>query len=130
MSRSWRRWVIWSNCEVPGIVAGEEAAAPDPGQGDDLEGAGAGLDEGGLDTVRDVDALHGQGGKYLEGGGSTGDGGKVVVAGDEEDGDALRGELGDALGEFALVGLGRVAVLVGVAGKEDGVDAVVDGVPD
>ena len=56
--------------------------------------------------------------------------GKVVVAGDEEDGDALRGEPGDALGELALVGLGGVAVLVGVAGKEDGVDAVVDGVPD
>ena len=45
--------------EVPGIVAGEEAAAPDPGQGDDLEGAGAGPDEGGFDTVGDVDALHG-----------------------------------------------------------------------
>ena len=53
-----------------------------------------------------------------------------MVAGDEEDGDALRGELGDALGELALVGLGRVAVLIGVAGKEDGVDAVVDGVLD
>jgi len=56
--------------------------------------------------------------------------GQVVVAGHEEDGDAGPGEAGQALGELPLVRLGGLAALVGVAGEEDQVGLVGDGVGD
>ena len=53
--------------------------------------------------------------------------GRVVVADQQEGGDSLGREPGNALGELALVGLGRVAALVGITAEQHEVDAVVDG---
>ncbi len=114
--------------KVAGVVAGEVLGAAYPGEADDLQRAALGRHDGDGELVGDEDALHVQRGEDLQGRGASGDGGQVVVAGEEVDGDAVAGEPGNAAGELALVGLGGVAGLVGVAGEEDGVYAFGEGV--
>ena len=98
------------------------------GRGDDLKGAGAGLYEVGLQAVADADLWDAEGGEDLDGAGPAAGVGDVVVADQEEDGNAVLGKVGHAAGELALVGLGRVAALVGVSGEEDEVNVLTDGV--
>ncbi len=56
--------------------------------------------------------------KYVQRIGQAPGVGQVVVADEEEYGDLVLDQAGDAFGEFALLGLRRVPALVGVAAKK------------
>ena len=116
--------------EAAGLLSREVCTAPDPGQREDLQGAGAGVDYAGLQAFGGGDVGHGKRGEDVECAGASGDVGHVVVADEQEHGDAGLRETSDAPGELALVGLRGVAALVGVAGEQGEVDAAVDGVVD
>ena len=89
------------------------------GQGGYLEGAARGFDEIGLDFVANIEAGDFQGVEDFYCGGAAHGVGQVVVADEEEDGDAGGGKGGEAAGELPLLGLVGVAAFVGVTGEED-----------
>ena len=74
--------------EAAGVLAGEEGTALGPRQGGYLEGAAWGFDEIGLYLVADVEAGDFQGVEDFYCGGAAHCVGEVVVADEEEDGDA------------------------------------------
>ena len=112
---------------APMLVPGEKIAPSWPGQGNDLQGAGARLEQVRLQLLGHGDEGHGQRGEDLKGGGAAPRVGEVMVAHQQEDGDALGCERGDAASELPLVGLGGIAALVGIAAEEDEVDLLPDG---
>ena len=116
--------------EAACLLAGEVCASPDPGQGDDLQRAGAGVYHVGLQAFGGGDVWDGERGEDVEGGGAGGDVGHVVVADEQEHGYAGVREACDAPCELALVRLRWVAALVGVAGEQGEVYAAIDGVVD
>ena len=101
-----------------------------PWQRDDLHVSGVGGDAVRGERLPDGDVGDAERGEDLERGCAVGDVRQVVVADGEERGDARGGEPGNAASELALMGLGGVARLVGVAREEDEVHALRDGVVD
>ena len=114
------------------LFAAHELADAYPRQRDDLHVAGVGGDAVRFEPLPDADVGDAERGEDLKRGGAVSDVRQVVVANGKERGDARGGEPRDAAGELALVGLGGVARLVGVAREQDevhtAVDSVVDGV--
>ena len=88
------------------------------------------MDYAGLQAFGSGDVGHGKRVEDVERAGACGDVGHVVVADEQEHGDARLREAGDAPRELALVCLRGVAALVGVAGEQGEVDVAVDGVVD
>ena len=119
------------------LAVGEQVRDLRPGHEGNLQRSGAGLEDLGnvalaLEPggVADGDVGNLERAKDLEGVGAGLGVGEVVVADEEEGGDAGLAEAADAPGEFALVRLGGLARLVGVAREDDGVDAFLEGVVD
>ena len=77
-----------------------------------------------------INILDGQSIKNLGGGSPADSIRQVVVADEEEDGDAIGGEAVNALGELSLLGLGGLTALIGIAAEEDKVDFVFQGIID
>ena len=116
-----------SGVQAASVVAREQDASPDPGDREHLERPGAGLDAIGAEACADRDVRDFERPEYLQRGRLAHDVGRVVVADQQEGCDSLCREPGNAPGELALVGLGGIAALVGVAAEQHEVDAVVDG---
>ena len=81
-------------------------------------------------AVGDINILDGQGIKNLGGGSPADSVGQVVIADEEEDGDAIGGEAVNALGELSLLGLGGLTALIGITAEEDKVNLVFQGIID
>ena len=77
-----------------------------PGNGKDLDGAGGGFDAVGGGAGGDGYVANSKGVKDVQRSCPALRVGHVMVAGEEEDGDAGEGEAAYAAGEFSLVGLG------------------------
>ena len=99
------------------VVPGHELAAAYPGDGDDLDRTGRGLDPVGRGAISDSDPGLGQGAVDFERGGATLDVWRVVIPDQQEGRDSGFGETDYSPGELTLVSLGRVAAPVGVAAE-------------
>ena len=115
------------NVQAPGFVAGQHRAPGRPRHGQYLQRAG-GRGYGVIGhPVAHIDLRHAQGGVDFNGVGAAGGCRQVVIAGQQEGGDAGVGKPAQPAGQFPLVGLRRVAALVGVPGQENQIHPVGQG---
>ena len=109
------------------FFSGQHRAPGRPGHGQRLHRPGRRRYEVGIEARADVHVGNLQRGEYLDGMSPAGGGRQVVVAGQQERGYAGVGQPQQATGQLPLVGLGRVAPLVSVAGQQHQVNAVGQG---
>ena len=79
-------------------------------------------------AVGDINILNRQGIEDFGAGRPADSVGQVVVADQQEDGDAVAGQLVYAFGKLPLLGLARLTALVGVTAEEDQVYPVFQGI--
>jgi hypothetical protein len=111
-----------------GTLAGEQAGAGDPGQGDDLERQPFEIiraEKSGM--IENVHVRDFKGVEVFQSVGAAESGGEVVVADEQEGADASPGEAHHPAAPFALEGGGGRAILIGVASEDDQVNLLLDG---
>ena len=106
------------------LLSGQDEALDKVRHGGDLDARPAlRLDDRPVRVVEDAQPLAGQFTEDLDGVGPALRVRDVVIPRQHDDGNARLGQLGKALGELALVGLVRVARLVGVSGEDGQFDS-------
>ena len=103
--------------EVFGIFLAEQGAAPQPGEGHNLDNTVFGWDGENIGLVCDMDIFDCQRIEDFRAG-SPADGIRQVMVPDEQkDGNVAAGNSVYPFGEFSLLGLARFTAFVGVTGK-------------